>query len=330
MEQKQPLLKWVAIILLALPLVAAASLNPPPPQSTILEVTLEKPLVSELQDITYSQPQVMGRWMNLKMDILKPNTENHLPAVLFVTGGGFLMSPKANYIQQRLAIAEAGYVVASIEYRHIPDGKFPDPLLDIKSAIRYLRAHAEEFGIDKDNIAIMGESDGGYFAALAATTNGNRQFDVGENLDQSSIVQAAIDIYGLSDLTQMGTERMATGSISDKQDARQKGSEGLMLNGVLPFAIGTQGSMPDLVLQANPINHISNRTPPFLLMHGDADLLVSPSQTNMLFEALAEKGIDAQRYVVKNADHADVYWAQPQVMKVIISFLNQQFKPPAN
>lgn len=322
---KQQLLTWASAVLLALPLAAGANLNPQPPQSTLLEVAVEKPLVNELQDITYAQPQVMGRRMNLKMDILKPQTEDRLPAVLFVTGGGFLMSPKANYIQQRLAIAEAGYVVASIEYRHIPHGKFPDPLLDVKSAVRYLRAHAEEFGIDKDKIAVMGESAGGYFAALAATTNGDRQFDLGENLDQSSAVQAAIDIYGLSDLTQIGADYAPeVQALHDRDNV----SEALMLNGIPPFAAGgAVKSTPELAAQANPISHISNRTPPFLLMHGDADLLVSPSQTEILFAALQEKGVSAQRYVVKSADHAGIYWAQPQVVKVMIDFLNQQFKP---
>ncbi|MGR3807161.1 Acetyl esterase/lipase [Pasteurella testudinis DSM 23072] len=324
---KKQLVKLAGAALLAMPFASMANLNPAPPQSTLLEVAVQKPLVNAWQDITYAQPRVMGRPLNLKMDILQPRSESKLPAVLFVTGGGFLMSPKANYIQQRLAIAEAGYVVASIEYRHIPQGKFPDPLLDVKSAVRYLRAHAEEFGIDKDKIAIMGESAGGYFAALAATTNGDRQFDLGENLDQSSSVQAAIDLYGLSDLTQIGAD------YSPEVQAMHDGdnaSEALMLNGIPPFAAGgAVKANPELAAQANPITHISNNTPPFLLLHGDADVLVSPSQTKILFEALVEKGVSAQRYVVKNADHAGIYWAQPQVMQVVIDFLNQQFKPSA-
>lgn len=322
---KKQLFKLTSAVLLALPVGALANLNPAPPQSTLIEVAIEKPLVNEWQDITYAQPLVMGRPLNLKMDLLKPQSENRLPAVLFVTGGGFLASPKANYIQQRLAIAEAGYVVASIEYRHLPQGKFPDPLLDVKSAVRYLRAHAEEFGIDKDKIAIMGESAGGYFAALAATTNGDRQFDIGENLDQSSVVQAAIDIYGLSDLTQIGADYSAEVQALHE---RENAAEALMLNGIPPFAAGgAVKANPELAAQANPITHISNNTPPFLLLHGDADVLVSPSQTKILFEALVEKGITAQRYLIKNADHGGAYWVQPQVMQRIIDFLNQQFKP---
>ncbi|KAE9528933.1 alpha/beta hydrolase [Testudinibacter aquarius] len=319
--------KWLSITLLTLPFALAANLTPTLPQSTLIEVAAEKPLVNQWQDISYAQPKAMGRPLNLKMDILQPQSDAKLPAVLFVTGGGFLMSPKANYIQQRLAIAEAGYVVASIEYRHIPQGKFPEPLLDVKSAVRYLRTHADEFGIDKDKITIMGESAGGYFAALAATTNGDRQFDVGENLDQSSTVQAAIDLYGLSDLSQIGADYSAE---IQAMHAGDNVSEALMLNGIPPFASGgAVSSTPELAAQANPISHISSNTPPFLLMHGDADMLVSPSQTEILFNALTEKGISAQRYVIKNADHAGVYWAQPQVINLIIDFLNHQFKNTA-
>ena len=103
---KQQFFKLAGMLLLAMPLSATANLNPAPPQSTLIEVAIEKPLVNELQDITYAQPKVMGRPLSLKMDILQPQSETKLPAVLFVTGGGFLASPKANYIQQRLCGGE--------------------------------------------------------------------------------------------------------------------------------------------------------------------------------------------------------------------------------
>lgn len=98
------------------------------------------------------------------------------------------MRPKANYLQQRLQIAEAGYVVASIEYIKVPTRVFPEPLEDVKSAIRFLRANSDRYGIDKNKIAVMGSSAGGYLVAITGITNGYRQFDKGDNLNQSSNV----------------------------------------------------------------------------------------------------------------------------------------------
>nr|WP_283240774.1 alpha/beta hydrolase [Campylobacter sp. RM9328] len=88
-----------------------------------------------------------------------------------------------------MALAEAGYVVASIEYRVAPEVTFPKPLMDVKSAIRFLRANHKRFGIDPEHIAVMGNSAGGYLAAITGTTNGLKEFEDGENLDQKMMLK---------------------------------------------------------------------------------------------------------------------------------------------
>ncbi|MDX8336648.1 alpha/beta hydrolase [Candidatus Cetobacterium colombiensis] len=294
-------------------------------KSIELEFPLTKYQVLEFPDITFYQPYgSLKNIFNLKLDLLKPNDDAVFPLVVFVTGGGFFLAPKYNYLQQRVALAEAGFIVASIEYRVIPQGKFPDALVDVKNAIRFLKANASKFGIDKEKVAIMGESAGGYLAALTATTNNCEEFEIGENLNESSSVQAAIDIYGLSDLTKVGDDFSKE---VQEAHASPASPEAILINGLSLFSKG--GSIEDnldLAQKANPLNYVSENTPPFLLMHGDKDGLVSPSQTEILFEALLEKGVDAHRYIVKNANHADKYWYQPKVTDIIIEFLNKNLK----
>ena len=119
-------------LLLGLFLLGSLSMLGATSESQSLDVKLTRPKVNYTQNITYSQPiGKMNENIKLEMDIIKPETNKKLPAVLFVTGGGFIMGPKANYLQQRLQIAEAGYVVASIEYRKVPTGVFPEPLEDV-------------------------------------------------------------------------------------------------------------------------------------------------------------------------------------------------------
>ncbi len=305
-------------------LICAATLFSAKSDSLTLEVKPTKLSVNYIPDITYSQATSGFNPHKLELDLLKPEGKIKRPAVVFITGGGFIAAPKSNYLQQRMQIAEAGYVVASIEYRRVPDGVFPQPLEDIKSAIRYLRANADELGIDKNKIAVMGESAGGYFSAMTAVTNGERKYDVGKYLNESSEVQAAIDIYGLSDLTKVGDDFSEE---VQRQHDSPAATEALMANGAIPF--GGDGSTiknSKKVNEVNPITHISSKTPPFLLLHGDKDTLVSPSQTEILHKALVAKGIDSTRYVVKNAAHGGNYWIQPEVMKVIIDFLNKNLK----
>ena len=104
--------------------------------------------------------------------------------------------------------------------------------------------------------------------------------------------------------------------------------QALFINGT-SFSAKGGGSVqdhPEKVKAANPVTYISPKTPPFLLMHGDKDQVVSPSQTELLYQALQEKGIPATRYVVEDAGHSDQYWAQPEVEQVILAFLNQNLK----
>ena len=97
--------------------------------------------------------------------------------------------------------SEAGYAVASVRYRTILDGAtYVDGVADVKSAVRFLRARAADFGLDASRVAVWGESAGGYLAAMTGTTWGVGEFETGDHDDQSSEVSAVIDLFGPSDL----------------------------------------------------------------------------------------------------------------------------------
>ncbi|ACT11854.1 MULTISPECIES: alpha/beta hydrolase [Pectobacterium] len=292
------------------------------------EITVKQETISVklISDVVYSQVSMRG-YPNvaLKMDILQPDAKKALPVVLFITGGGFINANKDNYLQQRLSIAEAGYVVASMEYRVAPTVLFPAPLEDVKSALRYLRANAKKFGIDGQHAAVFGSSAGGYLAAFAGTTNGSQAYDKGDNLDQSSDVQAVIDFYGLSDLTLVGE-----GFPDDvvQKHASPSATEAIWVNGTAVFNEGGPITRyPDKAAAANPINFISATTPPFLIMHGTNDTLVSPRQTERLHQALTAKNIESTYYSVKDAEHGGPHWLQPEIMKITVGFLDKHLKP---
>lgn len=298
--------------------VADTPMHPLTVQKRVLPVKL-------ISNVVYAQVPIRG-YPNvaLKMDILQPESANPLPAVVFITGGGFINANKDNYIQQRLTMAEAGYVVASIEYRVAPTVLFPAPLEDVKSAVRFLRAQADKFGIDGAHMAVFGASAGGYLAAFAAAANDDKQFDKGENLTQSSRVQAAIDFYGLSDLQRVG-EGFPDHVVQKHTSA--SATEAIWVNGTSVFNDGGPITRyPERAAAANPINYINAATPPFLIMHGTHDTVVSPRQTEILHAALLQKGIDSTYYAVKDAQHGGDYWMQPEIMTIVIQFLDKHLK----
>jgi xanthine dehydrogenase YagR molybdenum-binding subunit len=226
--------------------------------------------------------------------------------------------------------AQQGYVVASIEYRTVPGGAtYRDAVADVKSAIRYLRAHADQYDIKASKVAVWGESAGAYLAAMTGVTNGLNRFENGSNPGQSGTVQAVVDEFGPSDISK---------NASDYDAAAQKRTCAAG-NSFAQFIFGPDTTLsvkddPAAVGAANPVTHVSSSSPPFLLLHGSADQLVSPSQTPVLHDALRATGVDSTRYLVEGANHGDLtfmgfdadtakQWSSQQVMDAITGFLNK-------
>ena len=305
--------------------------------SKVLDVKADKTEVGLISNVVYEQVPSRG-YANvpMQMDILQPKTKEKKPAILFVTGGGFINANKDNGVQLRMHLAENGYVVGSINYRIAPTAKFPEPLEDVKAAIRYLKANADRFGIDPARVGIVGGSAGGYLTAMAGTTSGTKTFDKGENLQVTSDVKAAVDLYGLSDLTQVGAD------FSEEVQAKHRSAgatEALWVNGSPVFGGRDGGILADKHISsllhrfymqaaeaANPIHYISKTSAPMLLMHGTADTVVSPSQTDLLYQALQKSGIPSERYLVTGAAHGGKYWVQEPVLKIITDFFDQYLK----
>jgi acetyl esterase/lipase len=285
------------------------------------------PLTTD-NNILYDTPTTAGKQVPLKLDLQVPKTPGKKPLVVYITGGGFTMDDKTGNLDQRTYVAEQGYVVASIEYRTVKNGAtYTDTVADVKSAIRYLRAHADQYDIDASKVAVWGQSAGGYLAAMTGVTNGLKQFEDSGNPGQSSTVQAVVDEFGPSDISKVAADYDVAA-----QNANYAAGDSLAQ---FVFGAGTKLSVEDdpaTIAAANPVTYASASSPPFVLLHGSADQLVSPSQTLILHNTLRAKGVDSTRYVVKGANHGDLtfmtgntsaakQWSSQQVMGEITSFL---------
>lgn len=150
------------------------------------------------------------------MDIYKAdNATGKDPVIVVVHGGGFKFGDQAMPIIQPVIEAGVahGYVVASVDYRKSGEATFPAAVGDVKAAVRYLKAHAEEYGIDPEKIVVWGESAGAYLAAMTATTPNVDALnaDVADNLDQNSSVVALVDFYGPIEFASMDEEFVTLG-----------------------------------------------------------------------------------------------------------------------
>ncbi|KQO45964.1 alpha/beta hydrolase [Methylobacterium sp. Leaf85] len=292
----------------------------------VVRVEGSRSQVDQISGVIYSQIRSMRAVRQLRMSLLVPRTNDKKPAIVYFPGGGFTSADHEKYFEMRSALAAAGFVVAAAEYRVVPD-RFPALVQDGKAAVRYLRAHAAEYGIDPARIGVLGDSAGGYLSQMVGVTGGEKAFDKGDHLDQSSDVQAAVTLYGISNLLNIGEGFSPAVQLMHQSPAV---TEALLVNGPAfrDFAGASISADPAKALAASPMGHLGVDEPPFLIMHGTADTLVSPVQSKQLFEALRAKGNKAEYVLVEGAGHGDLPWFQQPVIDRVVAWFKATLGGP--
>jgi acetyl esterase/lipase len=247
-----------------------------------------------------------------KLDLYLPKDGKNLPLIINIHGGAFKMGSKDAGVP--VEYLTKGYAVASINYRLSQHAVFPAQIEDCKAAVRWLRAHAAEYGLDPNRFAAWGSSAGGHLAAMLGTTGDIREFDVGANLNQSSRVQAVVDYFGPTDFLQMDAHRLPNGQLHDPADS----PESLLVGGAIQ-------ENKAKTTRANPITYVSKDDPPFLICHGDADPLVPHHQSELLEAALKKAGVPVTFYSVKGAGHGR--FNDPKVLELTQEFLAKYLQP---
>lgn len=171
--------------------------------------------VSAYENVVYSTPYE-GR--KLLLNVYRPNNKAVYPALILVFGGGWSSGSLEMEIPTAQAIAKAGYVTIPVEYRLSPEAPYPAAVYDLKTAVRWARAHAVEYGIDTTKIAISGCSAGGQLAALVGVTNGQVEYeDKREYPEHSSSVQGVINRDGVMDFLETELNKGANAEVEKKK-----------------------------------------------------------------------------------------------------------------
>ena len=237
-----------------------------------------------LQTVTYCSPDNTPQMMDIYTPVNKSSNAS-MPLVEMVHGGGWTGGSKGsiNTLQPAhevpatmLGLLAHGFVVTSINYRLAPRYKFPANIEDVKCSIRYLRAHAAQYYIDPNRIGLMGESAGGHLVSLAGLAGPSAGWDVGEYTEQSSAVQAVIDMFG--------PEYLASG-IGD------------------PAIFGPSRDALHVDSPPTYIASTPNTDPPFLILQGDRDKTVPPYHSLRFYNELLNAEQPAILQMVQNAGH---------------------------
>ena len=317
-------LKTVALAAISGLVASGACAQAPVAQTESMKVEVTEHQIDEIGGVIYSQIQSRRSNRAMRMTLLVPRTAEKKPAIIYFPGGGFTTTDYEKFIEMRFALAKAGFVVAAAEYRVVPN-KFPAILEDGKSAVRFLKAHADAYGIDASKIGVLGDSAGGYLSQMVAVTDNEKQFDKGDNLHVDSTVQAAATLYGISDLRNIGA---GFDEAIQKVHQSPAVTEALLVNGVAfnEYPGASILSDSDKALAASSLGHIKKNLPPFLIMHGTEDKLVSPVQSEQLYEALKQNGNRVTYVKVKGAAHGDTVWFQKPIIDKVVTWFKDNLK----
>ena len=281
-----------------------------------ITVLQHNPSLSGLLDLKTNIVYAAPDGEELALQLLKPQWKSGgagFPLVVFIQGSAWTKPNQFWELPQLSLLARRGFVVASVTHRSCFTAPAPAFLQDVKAALRFLRAHAAEYDIDKARVCAWGTSSGGNTALLLGMTGDDPAFETADWAGESTRVQAVVDCFGPTDLEKMVNVQLANASPEDKK---------------LLLALGGGEPVQECLKRLRPISPITYAQPckdfpPFLILHGDADPVVLYEDSEAFYRRLCDLGYDAQMVRVQGAPHEGSFWSMP-LLEHIFTFIEKQ------
>lgn len=274
-----------------------------------LQVKSDNHDMNYIRDIKYiDRPEAA-----LYIQLLLPDDINDKTALLiYVPGSAFHWQNVYQSIPHLSLLVNKGIAVAVVQYRGSEAAPFPAQMLDVKAAVRFMKKTAPGYGLNPENVYLMGDSSGGHTALMAGLTCGIKEFEEDIYSEYSTEVNGIIDFYGPTDISKMNDE------LSSQNHFEPDSPEG--------YLIGRKNvyENPQLVEPTVIMNYISDdrAIPPVLIFHGTNDELVPFGQSCMLYDKLKACGKTAKLYAVENAHHGGREFWSEQVLGIVTDFIS--------
>lgn len=266
------------------------------------------------ENVTYGK---VGK-RELKLDLARPDSKSKAsPVIVFIHGGGWREGDRDRYRGEIEEAANRGYVGVTVSYRLVTvdedtqkvTNPFPAAVEDVKCAVRWLRANAKKYRIDPERIGATGESAGGHLALMLGVTDGSEGLEgKGGNADESSRVQAVVNVFGPTDLKHLAETSPQTVDL------------------LKDFLKGDPEKAAKAYKLASPITHVSEDDPPTLTIHGTVDDIVLPDQATRLDKAMKKAGVQHKVLMLKGQGHGFEGDAYEQHREATYDFFDKQLK----
>jgi acetyl esterase/lipase len=234
--------------------------------------------------------------------------------IAYIHGGAWLAGDRAGG-HGRLAgyVAGGEYAGVSIGYRLTREAIWPAQIHDCKAAIRWVRANAKKYNLDPDRIAVMGDSAGGHLVAMLGTSGGVKELegDLGAHKDVSSRVQCVVDLFGPSDLLAM---KDFPSSLNHDSASSPEGK----------LVGGRVSDRKDVAIAASPVTYVSPDDPPFLIIHGNRDMVVPYNQSERLSAAMKKAKVECHFIPIDGGGHGGFH--NPEVQNRERQFFDRHLR----
>lgn len=277
--------------------------------------------VTEYKDVAYADDSAAQ-----VLDIYLPEEEGTYPVIIVVHGGGFKFGDQGmSVIQPIFAATERGYAVVSVDYRKSMEAPFPAALADVKAAVRWVRANADVYGFDAENIAVWGESAGAYLALMTALTPEVAELcgDVDSNAEYSSAVSALVSFYAPVDFWELDADALSLGMEASFS------AEGSFESDFVGQAIGADEAFTRQTWWASYTDALpADFALSAWIQAGDADHRVPYLQSVHFAEQLTEVigGDNVALSILEGADHEDDMFYTQENLNAVWDFLDGVLK----
>lgn len=271
-----------------------------------------EPTERTLRDLAYGPHPQRNR-----LDLYLPAAAGPAPVIVWLHSGGWYSGGRGNGGPAR-AWVKRGYAVAAVAYRFSGDAVFPAQIEDCQRAIRWLRAHAAEHGLDPARIGVWGYSAGGHLAALLATAP--TAFSAAPDDPHralSAAVTAACAQAAPTDLAAWDRQALPDANVI----ANAPDSMVARLLGAPPSAA------PAAAARASALTYVSRTAAPVFLVHGDRDRAVPPAQSVAFHAALRAAGVESVLHLVPGGGHADETFTRSLPLDAIAAFFDRHLRP---
>jgi len=258
------------------------------------------------------------------LDVYKPESpQGPLPVVFYVHGGGWTMGSKTEgFLDGVIGLIDRGYAVISVDYRLAPKATFPEFIFDVKTAVRWARAHAHEYHFDPSRFGMVGDSAGGHITLMMGFT-ANRPEYAGEKYGWpgfSDELEAICDMYGPSMLDVPGEKFYQESGVP--RMSREKPGEPSHFTTV--FGTGDA----NLLGLISPISYVHKNIPPTLILQGVKDGVVAYQHSTLLAEKITEICGESRVKLIlyENRNHADYGFNTKENSDTVAAFFDHYLK----